>query len=195
MEYSAPCTNFRPRGHLADSNGQGSVRCRVTAARWVQHPRCGFASCRPGRITTGLPVIRPQSEASSKQRFRSRRVIEKMVTLTSSSWKPDCPVAALVRCRTLCRVDAIRRIETCVSILKTRAARYSERADRAAGLKLDYGRGRSSSTTSECSCTRSRTTSRPSGEMSKSRMSKSGVRLVNCRSAPVSRSMSQRFLC
>ena len=57
------------------------------------------------------------------------------------------------------------------------------------------GEGRSSSATSERSCTRSRTTSRPSGETSKSRMSNSGVKLVNCRSAPVSRSMSQRFLC
>ncbi len=33
-----------------------------------------------------FPVILPQSEASSKLRFRSRQVIEKMVTLTSSSW-------------------------------------------------------------------------------------------------------------
>src|SRR6266403_3128505 len=40
----------------------------------------------------------------------------------------------------------------------------------------DYGWGRSSSTTSERSCTRSRTTSRPSGEMSKSRMWKSGAK-------------------
>jgi hypothetical protein len=61
--------------------------------------------------------------------------------------------------------------------------------------KLDYRPGRSRSTTSERSCSRSRTTSRPSGEMSKSRMSKSEVRLVNCRSEPESRSMSQRFLC
>src|SRR6266436_3557656 len=50
------------------------------------------------------------------------------------------------------------------------------------------------SSTSERSCTRSRTTSRPSGEMSKSWMSKSTPRLVNCRLAPVSRSTSQRFL-
>ena len=42
------------------------------------------------------------------------------------------------------------------------------------------------STTSECSCTRSRTSSRPSGETSKSRTLKSGGRLVNWRSAPVS---------
>jgi hypothetical protein len=60
---------------------------------------------------------------------------------------------------------------------------------------LGYGRGRSSNTTSERSCTRSRTTSRPSGETSKSRMSKSVARLVSCRSVPVSKSMSQRFLC
>jgi hypothetical protein len=45
---------------------------------------------------------------------------------------------------------------------------------------------------SECSCARSSTTSWPSGEMSKSCMSKSGERFVNCRSAPVSTSMSQR---
>jgi hypothetical protein len=74
----------------------------------------------------------------------------------------------------------------------SRATRYSGHAP---GLQPNYGRGRSSSTTSERSCTRSRTTSWPSGEMSKSRMSKSGVRFVNCRSTPVSRSMSQRFLC
>jgi hypothetical protein len=41
---------------------------------------------------------------------------------------------------------------------------------------LDYGRWSSTSTTSECSCTRSRTTSAPSAEMSKSRISKSGGR-------------------
>ncbi len=69
----------------------------------------------------------------------------------------------------------------------------SERVDRWVA-KPDYCRGRSSSTTFERSCTRSSTTSRPSGEMSKSRMSNSGARLVNCRSAPVSRSMSQRSL-
>lgn len=38
----------------------------------------------------------------------------------------------------------------------------------ATGWRLDYGRGTSSRTTSERSCVRSRTTSRPSGEMSKS---------------------------
>src|SRR6266849_918378 len=40
----------------------------------------------PYRIMEEFPVILPQSEASSKLRFRSRQVIEKMVTLTSSSW-------------------------------------------------------------------------------------------------------------
>ena len=54
---------------------------------------------------------------------------------------------------------------------------------------------RSSRITSERSCTRSTTTSRPSGETSKSRISNSGAKLVNCRSVPVSRLMSQRFLC
>ena len=48
---------------------------------------------------------------------------------------------------------------------------------------------------SERSCTRSKTTARPFGEMSKSRISKSPGSLVNCRSAPVSASMSQRSLC
>jgi hypothetical protein len=42
-----------------------------------------------------------------------------------------------------------------------------------------YGRGRSSSTTSERSCSRSRTTSRPSAETSKSRMLNSGAKLVS----------------
>jgi hypothetical protein len=63
------------------------------------------------------------------------------------------------------------------------------------GLEPDHCRGRSISTTSERSCIRSNTTSPPSDEMSKSRTSKSAGRLVNCRSAPVSRSISQRFLC
>lgn len=62
-------------------------------------------------------------------------------------------------------------------------------------LKHDYGRERSTSTTVERSSTRSRTSSRPSGEMSKSRISKSGLRFVNCRSTPVSKSASQTFLC
>jgi hypothetical protein len=98
------------------------------------------------------------------------------------------------RAYTLCRVGVTRRIQACASNPKTRAGRYWECANRAAGLWPGYGWGRSSNSTSECSCTRSRTTSRPSGEMSKSRTSKSGVRLVSCRSAPVSRSISQRFL-
>jgi hypothetical protein len=37
-------------------------------------------------LASECAVILPQSEASSKLRFRSRQVIEKMVTLTSSSW-------------------------------------------------------------------------------------------------------------
>jgi hypothetical protein len=115
---------------------------------------------------SGKRVILPQSEANSKMRFQ-----------------------------TVKRVDSGRRIETYVWALIARVAPYSERANRIAGWKPAYGLWRSISTTSERSCTRSRTTSRPSGEMSKSRISKSGVRLVNCRSAPVFRSMSQRFLC
>jgi hypothetical protein len=83
--------------------------------------------------------------------------------------------------------------KTCASALRTWAADIQSVST--AGSKPDYGRGRSSSTTFERSCTRSMTTSRPSGEMSKSRMSNSGVRLVNWRSAPVSKSMSQRSLC
>ncbi len=58
-----------------------------------------------------------------------------------------------------------------------------------------YCCGRSSSTTSERSRTRSRMTSRPSGEMSKSRILKSGATFVNCRSAPVDNSRVHRFLC
>jgi hypothetical protein len=90
-------------------------------------------------------------------------------------------------------VDTLRRIETCASTAEHSGGRYPERGD--LWVETDYGRGRSSRTTSERSCTRSRTTSRPSGERSKSRISKSGERLVNCRWAPVSRSRSQRFLC
>src|SRR5580698_693120 len=60
---------------------------------------------------------------------------------------------------------------------------------------LRHCRGRSRSKTSERSCTLSNTTSRPSGEISKSRISKPAGRLVSCRSTPVSGSISQRSLC
>jgi len=43
----------------------------------------------------------------------------------------------------------------------------------------DHGRGRSINTISESSCTRSSTASCPSGETSKSRISKSGARIVS----------------
>lgn len=52
------------------------------------------------RITSELLVILPRSKASSKLRFRSRQVIEKMVTLASSKVEPDCPVAG--------QLDAVR---------------------------------------------------------------------------------------
>ena len=75
--------------------------------------------------------------------------------------------------------------------------RDARRSDRIVGSTgtTHSSAARSRSTMSERSCTRSKTTSRPSGEMSKSRISKSSGRLVNCRSAPVSRSISQRSLC
>ena len=58
-----------------------------------------------------------------------------------------------------------------------------------------HRRGTSIKTMSDCSCTCSTTISRPSAEMSKSRTVKSGPKSVNCRSAPVAKSISQRFLC
>jgi len=116
-------------------------------------------------------VILPQLEASSKLRFRSRQVIEKMVPLTSS-WNH---IARWLR--TLCRIDAIRRIETCASILKTRAARYSERGDRwvVAGLwseEIQQHHIRALLHPFEDNFT-------TVWEVSKSRMSNSGVRLVS----------------
>ena len=60
-------------------------------------------------------------------------------------------------------------------------------------LEVIVGRARFSSTISERSCTRSRTTSWPSGDGSKSLTLKSEGKLVNCRSAPVSMPFLRRW--
>ena len=74
----------------ATSQNRTSGACRVTSTsgalvKW---------------IASECAVIRPQSEASSKLRFRSRQAIEKMVTLTSSSWNQIA--------RWLRQLDAVR---------------------------------------------------------------------------------------
>ena len=117
---------------------------------------------------------------------------------TAIDWlKPRGPLEATSHTTALFvyRPSRYRHLGCCKSRSEGRTEEQGRRAGRSLAFKANYGQARSSSTTSERSCTRSRTTSRPSGEISKSPMSKSGERLVNCRWAPVSRSMSQRFLC
>jgi len=64
-------------------------------------------------------------------------------------------------------------------VIEEMRKRKVEVVEAATELRKDYLRGRSINTTSERSCCLSTTTSRPSAEMSKSRTSKLGSKLVN----------------
>jgi hypothetical protein len=80
----------------------GNRRSRSSGAVAISrcHPIFRKARYSTQWIASEYAVILPQSEASSKLRFRSRQVIEKMVTLTSSSWSQIA--------RWLRQLDAVR---------------------------------------------------------------------------------------
>ena len=149
--------------------------------------KSAWGSMKTGNVTrqkaeNAPPDIRPYAVISQRQIASSER----------RSRTRQC--AAHLFCRPTHVVSSAQFIGRPVSAVPRISLPHAPQIH-AAWLVSHYFLGRSIITTSERSCIRSRTTSRPSGEMSKSRMSKSEGTFVNCRATPVSKSKSQIFLC